>query len=370
MSLNVFPRRRARLAFSLPLLLGMPALAAAQPVILADGDFAQWTTAAVTADQVQGARDGQFGEPAPGYRIEHVHTSATSGGFGVGSRSAYNGASFDFSSFDAADALDIHFDLCVAEPDPPGPLPLEVTVTPVLLQGEAIFRSTRLVTQVANTEICIQGRFRRHLREVPLRDFVAAGGGRLDLAAGAPRVRVALLVQTIWPALGTVRAWLDNLRVRHLPAAGLPVTMSLTDRNQAWGNELDETILYELRVENDGPPQSGLVVEMRIPGNSCFLREGSSAGWACDSSAPLLCSLSGERVCTFRLQQLPTGGQRDLTFAVSLMTGIPEAWEFLAEARLLSATGSELSADEEITPPVALTGPGCLCLFFPGLCTG
>jgi hypothetical protein len=27
----------------------------------------------------------------------------------------------------------------------------------------------------------------------------------------------------------------------------------LTDRNQAWGNEIDEKILYELRVENTGP---------------------------------------------------------------------------------------------------------------------
>jgi hypothetical protein len=370
MSLNAIARCRVRLAFHLPLLLAMPAVAAAQPVVLADGDFAQWTTTAVTADQVQGVRDTQFGEPAPGYRVEHVHTSATSGGFGVGSRSTYNGETFDFSAFDEADALEIRFDVCVAEPDPPGPLPLEVTLTPVLLQGEAIFRTTRLVTQAANTSFCLQGRFRRHILEVPLRDFVAAGGGRLDLASGALRVRVALALQTIWPSVGTVRAWLDNLRVRYLPAGGLPVTLSLTDRNQAWGNEFAESILYELRVENAGPPQSGLVVEMRVPGNSCLMRQGSSTGWDCDSLTPQVCSLAGEQICTFRLQPLPTGGQRDLSFSVALLPGIPAAWEFLAEARLLSATGSELSAQEEITPPAALTGPGCLCLFLPSLCTG
>jgi hypothetical protein len=45
MSLNAIARRGARLAFHLPLLLGMPAVVAAQPV-RRDGDFAQWATVA------------------------------------------------------------------------------------------------------------------------------------------------------------------------------------------------------------------------------------------------------------------------------------------------------------------------------------
>lgn len=368
MSLNGSHLWCARLAFWLLVLLGMPAAAAAQTVLLDDGAFAQWTTTAVTADQVQGAQDAAIGAAAPSYRVEHMHTSTSSGGFGVGSRSTHTGATFDVSSFVVADRLEIRFDVCLMEPGVPAPLPLELHVTPVVLQGETIFRTTQQVPQTPNASTCGPGTFRRHVLEVSVDDFVSAGGGRLNLTAGAPRVRLGLALQTIWPTVGTARAWLDNLRVRHLPAAGLPVTLALTDRDQGWADEVGETISYDVTVENSGPARSGLVVEMRVPNNTCFSREESTAGWECGPGMSRACSVDGDGLCTYRLQPLATGSDADLSFAVSLQAGVPAQWEFLAEARLLSPSGSELAAEEEITPPVALTGPGCLCLFFQGLC--
>ncbi len=361
---------RSLLGLLLVVLARLPA--AAQTVLLEDGQFDQWTTVPQLAGhQVSGRVDAAAGAPPPSYRIEHVHGEVTFGG-AVVSRAVHTGATFELSSFVVADRLELRVDACVGVlQGAAGVVPVTLSLLPLLLQGETVFRPQQIVNQdesaACPTNSPALGRLRL---AVPLGDFRSPGGQPPNLSPGAPRARLALIVQSTWGLQGTTLVRLDNLSLRHLPAAGLPVTLDLTDRDQAWADEVGETIGYEITVENTGAPRNGLVVEVRVPNNTCFTREGSTVGWECGAEMSRACSVDGDGLCSYDLGPLGTGASAEVSFTVSLQTGIPAQWEFLAEARVLSQSGDELAAEDEVTPPVTLTGPGCLCLFAPGVCAG
>lgn len=355
-----------RIVAALLVLLCTPA-AEPQTVLFEDGELDRWVTAGTTGDAVSGAQS-TIGAPGPSYRIQHTHTSSTSGGFGAGSRSVHTGTTFDLSSRRFEDPLEVRVDVCVEDPGP-GPLPLEVILTVVLQQGEVFFTARRhQLMRAPNAPACTEARFQRGTLTIPLGDFTS-GDVRLNLSPTAPPARLGIDVQTIWPAVGTPRAWLDNLRVTVSPAYQ-PLTLELTDRGRAWVPVDGETIDYDVAVQNagPGPARTGLVVEIAVPNGTCFSRAGSTVGWRCGPE--VACSLGVTvRSCTYSLSPLGTGQRSELVFAVAVQPGIHESWEFFGEARLVSPDGEELATEEELTPPAALTGPGCLCVFLPDLCS-
>ncbi|MGH9361184.1 MAG: hypothetical protein ACRD2T_04650 [Thermoanaerobaculia bacterium] len=367
---------RARLALWLLLLLGASAATAQSgQTLFEDGEFTGWVTTVLFPEDglVSGARQPAGGNPGAHYLVTHTQRETDSAGFGISSLSVYQGQSFDLPPGQPGARLECQLDIRAEDPQPVFPqFPPMLHWSPVIVQSGRTFTAQDLVSGP------LPAAFRTDRLVVPRNRFRARDGSEPlnpDFSASAPPIQLGLALQTQVIVNGnvadtrTIRVRIDNFRVRLLPQAA-ELTFELTDRGQAWADQVGETIGYHVTVENAGPPRAGLVVEVIVPNNTCFSREGSTAGWVCGADMSRACSVEGDGLCTYDLGALATGESVELSFTVSLQAGVPAEWEFLAEARLLSPNGDELASEDEITPPVALTGPGCLCLFQPSICTG
>jgi hypothetical protein len=139
----------------------------------------------------------------------------------------------------------------------------------------------------------------------------------------------------------------------------------ITDNGHRWGD--DPVIPYEITVENNGPPQSGLVVTEIVPAYTVFVPAESTPGWVCEPGP------DEGSACRFAIGELAAGGSHTLIFAARVVAGTPAEVEIYDEAFL--DLESSLAFHSGRRTCVAELGGycvlwlssfadlGCLCLF-------